>query len=351
LGRARKLPDLAPHATDAIPSGALLVAAADLTALRASPAGAPFLREGREVPGLGKVRDVCGFEPMDTLTEVAVAIPADGDAGEFGLVAAGPIDDEALLACAAKVIDARGGHAVTTTLGSFRSVRDASLANGGEIAVRRGGPLLLGAGTYLRAMIDAADQRTPNIRSSKAHGFLAGAVGEAAVRVTVVLTPSHRRTLADELSRVGAPGSPAASIFAGALGVTLGPRVGLHAVLSCESAAAAQGLAAKLSEARDEKARDFAVRLVGFGAVLQDLKIVPEGEVVHARVDMAAEQAALLADRLVTLRGLSHPMPGSEPSVAPRAPKEPPPPPDEVIKPDGGPSRAPDAGTSPAPRR
>ena len=84
---------------------------------------------------------MCGFDPMDTLSEVAIAIPAAGDAGEFGLVATGAVDDEALLACASKVIDARGGHAVTTSVGSFRSVRDAALStNGGEIAVRKGGP-------------------------------------------------------------------------------------------------------------------------------------------------------------------------------------------------------------------
>ena len=114
----RRAPDVAAHAIDAVPAGALLVATADLAALRASPVGAPFLREGREIPGLGKVRDVCGFDPMDTLTEVAVAIPAQGDTGEFGLVASGPIDDEALLACASKVIEARCGRAETTTLRS-----------------------------------------------------------------------------------------------------------------------------------------------------------------------------------------------------------------------------------------
>jgi len=69
IARARKAPDLSGHALDAIPAGAFLVATADLAALRASPAGAPFLREGRTIPGLGKVRDVCGFDPLDTLTE------------------------------------------------------------------------------------------------------------------------------------------------------------------------------------------------------------------------------------------------------------------------------------------
>src|SRR5437773_541082 len=98
------MPALRGRALDAIPSGALLLATADLAALRASPVGAPFLHEGREIPGLGKVRDVCGFDPIDTLTEVALAIPAAGDAGEFGLSAAGDVDADALVACASKVI-------------------------------------------------------------------------------------------------------------------------------------------------------------------------------------------------------------------------------------------------------
>jgi hypothetical protein len=331
------------RALDAIPSGAILVASADLAALRGSPVGVPFLREGREIPGLGKVRDVCGYDPMDTLTEVAVGIPAAGDAGEFGLVATGPIDDDALLACASKVIDARGGQAVTTPVGSFRSVRDASLTiTGGEIAVRRGGPLLLGAGAYLRAMIDAADGRAPSVRSSVAHGFLGKEVGDASVQVTVVLTPDQRRTLAEELESGGAAGSPATSIRAGALGVRLGPTVGLHAILSCESASACGALATKLSAARDAHAQDFALRVVGFGAVLEQIKIVSEGELVHARVDLPADQAALLAERLVTLRGMRHPMPAPEPE--PSARPAPAPVPDEVVKPDAGARKVPSAG-------
>lgn len=352
FARYRRAPDLGTHSLDAVPSGALLVATADLAELRASPVGAPFLREGREIPGLGKVRDVCGFDPMDTITEVAMAIPAAGDSGEFGLVASGPIDDEAVLACASKVIDARGGQAVTTAVGSFRSVRDASLSTtGGEIAVRRGGPLLLGAGAYLRSMIDAADGRSPTIRSSAAHTFLRRAVGRSSAGVTVVLSPEQRRTLAEELESADAKGSPAASIRAGALGIEIGQPVRLHAVLSCESASACAELARTLEVTRAARARDFAVRLVGFGALLEQVKITAEGALVHARVEVPADQAALLAERLVALRGLRHPMPG------PNSPAEPlrgtgqspplaggatsstgrePPRPDEIVTPDAG---------------
>jgi hypothetical protein len=335
----RKKPDLAPHALDAVPAGALLVAVADLDALRASPAGAPFLQKGREIPGLGKIRDVCGFDPLDTLTEVAVAVPAGDDSGDFGLAAAGRVDDQAVVACASKVIEARGGRPVVGAEGSFRTVRDADdAAASGEIAARRGGLLLLGAGPYLRAMIDAADGRTPTVRSSRAHGYLGREVGDASLRLTVVLTPEQRRTLAEELANDGERGSPAASIVAGALGIRLGPTVGFHAVLSCEAAPACASLADQIRTAKDARAADFSTRIVGFGAVLEQLRIEADGPLVHARVEMPVDQAATLADRLLTLRGMRHPMPKPDTSAAPPAA----PPPDETVKPQK--PAPPDAG-------
>jgi hypothetical protein len=312
VARHKGSPDLTAHALDAIPTGALVVATADLDALRASPVGAPFLREGREIPGVGKVRDVCGFDPMDTLHEVALAIPAAGDAGEFGVVAVGAIDDEAILTCAAKVIEARGGKAVISPLGGFRTVRDSGLPGGGEIAVRKGGPLLLGAGSYLRAMIDAADGRTASIRSSVAHSQLGKQLDAHGIEVTVVLSPDQRRSLVEELESDGAKDSPAASVVAGALGVSLGARVAIHGVVACEKAEACARFATTLKALRDERANDYATRLVGFGNVLEQLEIEPAGELIHLRVDLASEQAALLADRVLKLRGVSHPMPKPE---------------------------------------
>lgn len=362
VAQHRQVPDLKGHALDAIPGGALLVATADIEALRASPVGAPFLRQGREIPGLGKVRDVCGFDPMDTLREVALAIPAAGDAGEFGLSASGDVDAEALLACAAKVIEGRGGRPVVTSVGSFRSVRDAAAgASAGEIAVRKGGPLLLGGGAYLRAMIDAADGRTPTIRASVAHTQLAQEVGDASVRITVVLTPDQRQALSEELANGGEAGSPAAAIVAGALGVKLGPTVALHGVLACDGEAACSRLAVTLKAARDDRASDYATRLVGFGGVLEQLQIEPKGQTLHARVSVPSDQAVPLAERLVTLRSFRHPMPDKPPAPIQLAPSGSPsaaprareggapahgggvtPAPDEVIapsrksKPDGG---------------
>lgn len=370
VAQNRTVADLRSRAIDAIPNGALLVATVDLDACRALPACSSLLGRGREIPGLGKVREVCGLDPMDTLHELAVAIPAAGEEGDFGLVAAGDVPEEALLTCAAKVIEARGGRPIVTTVGSFRTVRDATLAaTGGEIAVRKGGPVLLGAGAYLRAMIDAADGRTPTIRSSVAHSHLAREIGGPSLRVTVVLTPEQRRTLDAELRGGGAgsaAGDPrdkpaASSILAGALGVEFGPTVAVHGVILCDSEAGCAGLASSLRASRDARANDFATRLVGFGAVLERVKIESEGELVHARVDVPADEAIALVERLITLRGTRHPMPGpgsiGQPGAAtalpgggaPGAPGVPAMPavpavPDEVITADAG---APDASAAP----
>ena len=345
VARSRRTPELGGRTLDAIPSGALLVATADLAALRASPVGAPFLREGREIPGLGKVRDVCGFDPIDALEEAALAIPAAGDSGEFGLVASGPVDHDAVIACAAKVIEARGGRPVITTIGGFRSVRDASLAtSGGEIAARKGGPLLLGAGTYLRSMIDAADGRAPSVRSSRAHAALGREIAGAsvAIRVTVVLSPEQRRTLVEELESGGAAASPARSISGGALGVRVGASVAMHGVIACDDAAACDRLAVSIQRARDARAGDALLRLLGVSALLEKVRVEPAGELVHARVDVPTEQAAQLAERLLSLRGLTR----REPAERAARPKLPP---DEVITPrPGPPSAPPSASASPA---
>ncbi|MEJ7728729.1 MAG: hypothetical protein WKG00_05895 [Polyangiaceae bacterium] len=334
--RLRRGPS-ASVALDGVPAGALLVATADLAALRGSPVGGRFLREGREIPGMGKVRDVCGFDPLDVLTDVAVAIPAGGDEGDFGVVGAGPIDDEAVLSCASKVIAARGGKPVVTAIGSFRSVRDADLpGSGGEIAVRKGGPLLLGAGAYLRAMIDAADGRTPNIRSSVAHMQLAGVVGEGAIRASIVLTPEQRRTIATELRTAGGDRGAVGGLEAAAFSMRLGADLAFRSALACDDPRAATALAEALGRARAERAADPATRVLGLGGVLDRLEIVPRDELVLADVNVPVDEAAVLVDRVLTLRGFRHPTPAlpQDGEMAPLPSGEPSP--DEVVRPDGG---------------
>jgi len=346
IQRSRSPVSLRSASLDAVPQGAILVAVADLEALRASPAGAKILAADRDIPGLGSVREVCGFDPMERVRELAIVVPAGGDEGDFGMVAAGDAQDDAILACASKVIEGRGGKPVVTTVGTFRTVRDATMIlSGAEIAVKKGGPILLGAGPYLRAMIDAADGRIPTIRTSLAHARLADMVEGSALRATIVLTPKQREDLARDLAEGGGPRS-AGSIVAVAVGAKLGAVVSVRAVIACENAASCADVAGILSRARDARAADFSTRLVGFSKILEDTQIKAEGESVQIAAQVPADQAATLFERLLVLRGVRHPMPsGTEMPQAPRAPAEAP---DAGAPPgaDGGVSPS-DAGVSP----
>ncbi len=309
---------------DAVPAGALLVGTADVAALRASPLGAPLFKQGREIAGLGKVRDVCGFDPLDGLAEVAIAIPAGGDTGEFGLVATGAIDDEAILGCASRLIEARGGKPIVAPLGGFRSVHDANqTAGSGEIAVRKGGPLLLGGGDYLRSMVDAAEGRAATVQTSVAHGFLGNEVGDSTARITVVLSPEQRKTLSQELAAGGQSGSPLGSIVAGGAGIKVGPTVSVHGVLSCENAGTCVDLANTLKAARDARAQDLTTKMVGLGSVFEKLDIQAKGPAVHVRIELPAEEATALVDKILTLRGMRHPTASPDETAMPRKPPPP----------------------------
>lgn len=359
LVRSRPPEPLRSTAFEAVPAGPFLVAMADLEALRATPIGAKLLEGERDIPGLGKVGDVCGFDPMARVREIVLAVPAAGDAGDFGIVAVGDIPDDDLLACASKVIEKRGGRPVVSTVGSFRTVRDGTLVvSGAEIAVKKGGPVLLGAGAYLRAMIDAADGRTPTLRSSVAHARLGEQVQGATVRATVALSPSQREELAKSLAEEGGPPGPA-SIVGGAIGATVGQSVAIHAVIACDDPARCADVAALLRKARDDRAADVATKIAGFARVLEGIQIAAEGETIQIKAEVPADEAAVLFERLLLLRGVRHPMPkaSAEPERRDTPPAPPPwasapadagapdamalPPPDEVLTPRG------DAGAPP----
>ena len=64
-------------------------------AARGAGAFGDVLQRGREIQGVGKVKDICGFDPIEQIDAAALAIPAAGTRqGDFGLVAVGTFDDE-----------------------------------------------------------------------------------------------------------------------------------------------------------------------------------------------------------------------------------------------------------------
>ena len=60
------------------------------------------------------------------------------------------------------------------------------------------------------------------------------------------------------------------------------------------------------------------LRLAGVGALLERLRLEPEGELLHGRVALPAEDAAALVDRLIAIRARSRALeaPGPSPAVS-----------------------------------
>jgi hypothetical protein len=312
--------------TDAIPQDALLVVTADLVRLRESGLAERLKAESRDVPGLGDIRKACGFDPFESFDTAAFAIPGGGADGDFGISVVGrAVGGAQLLACTTRVIEARGGKPLTSKLGSFEAVRDVGTgAPAGEIAARHGGPFLLGAGNYLRAMVDAADGRVASVRRDGAHARLASALGGAPVATaTLVLGTRQRTTIAEEIARAEGSAPPAiGKVAAAAIGVeTQGERVGLHAIVACDDARGALEVANALEALRLKPADSPLARLSGLASILAAIHVEVERDLVHARLVLPRKDAEVLVALL--LGGARAPArpggPAATPEVAPGA--------------------------------
>ncbi|MFO0547661.1 MAG: hypothetical protein U0271_04685 [Polyangiaceae bacterium] len=308
---------------EAIPTGAMLAVSVDMRALRSSPLAAPYLGGEREIPGLGKLGEACGFDPIASVDELVFAVPETFDA-DFGISATGGFSDEAVLGCAAKIIAAREGHPVVSNVGGFRSVRDLDDPASGEIAARPGGALLFGGGAYLRAMIDTADGALPSLATDSTHAELSAELaGFETARATLVLSPKQRQTVADEIARA-AGRAPAAlgAIASAALGVRLvDDHASLLLVAHADDPSSAFALARLLDDARSNGLDAPVVRFLGLGDTLSAMKIEVHGASVHVTVDVTLETIETAVDRALKLRAL---LAEPDPGPAPNAPQGPP---------------------------
>jgi hypothetical protein len=319
------LPPARPHADalDAVPNDTELLMTLDLKALRASPL-ATALDSGSAGSWLGSVKGVCGFEPVDSIDELAIAAPFGGADGDFGIVGAGGIDQEKLLDCASKVVTGRGGKPVSSTVGTFKTVRDVSAPSSsatGEIAARAGGPLLIGSGDYMRSMIDAADGAVPGVKTNQAHAALRAAVADGALlQLSIVLGPSQRTAIAEEVDHAGGR-APAAlkGVVAAALGAKVtSETVQAHAVILVSDEAQAKDLADALSALKKQRSEGAFLRILGLDSLVSHIRVTADGKEVHARGEITIEEAKDIVDRLSALN--EAPSPPQAPVSAPRAP-------------------------------
>jgi hypothetical protein len=164
---------------------------------------------------------------------------------------------------------------------------------------------------------------------------------------TVVLPSPMRERIKKEMgAEIRAGSGEEKSVSAGILGVE---SVGL-AVLAgepdgetsvivevvCEAKAACAAVAELVEKKRAEWTRDFSIRLLGVGALLDQVVVENRGESLRISTRAPSSEAAKWLGRVLELQGIRHPIAGQLDSGA--APVRSPPQPDEVVRtrPEGG---------------
>jgi hypothetical protein len=180
-------------AAESVPAGSELVVTANFDRLRELGFGQWRAAAERELGGVGKLSELCRFDPVAALRELAVTVSAGND-DELGFVATGDFSADALGDCASRVITRRGGQPTRGRMGSFLTLSDPAHPGWGEIAVRDGGPVLLGRGTHLRDLIDATEGRKRTLDRDAEHTELRRALGPGgAVLASWVPRPGSAR--------------------------------------------------------------------------------------------------------------------------------------------------------------
>ena len=213
----------AKGALSAVPADAYLVATLDVPSLRESPVLKPIEEELGGPLALGSLKITCGFDPVERLTEIAVASPEE-QSKDFGVAASGAFSREELVGCAEKVMQARGGAATKTPRGDFTVLEDAE-PGASRVAAKlavKDGLALVARGAWLDAMLEAANgapSAAGNPRHAALRETLAARIPHGAPP-TLILTVLLPKALRDRLKTQmvdEAPGGNAA--MAGVLAV------------------------------------------------------------------------------------------------------------------------------------
>lgn len=317
----------APSALDAVPARSFLVATVDLEALRASPLREQLGTLGEA--GIARVKRTCGFDPLARATELAIAIPEEEAPGEFGVAARADLTAVEIASCADKLAIERGGRTrVEERPGGFTVVEE----EGGDrtvsrIALRKGGPLLVGAGHWLDTMMETARTGRGGVQDDPTHTSLRKAVvgtGKPAVVVSAILPRALRERLKREMAG-GATDPDSRAAMSGVLAVataslafspgTRGGQATLAIELGCEGPAECKEVARLIERKRREASGDLRLRLAGVTALLDALHVEVTGATLRATLSHDAEDFARLAAKLADALGEGPPEPRPPASV------------------------------------
>lgn len=154
-----------PRVVDVLPPGTAVVIELDLAALRASG-----LSKLQLPSALDDVTKGCrDGGPLAAVDRLALALPGPSLEGDLAVVGLGSrVRATAFVDCARLVIGARGGTAKTSQRDDFTIVQEGEGLRG-VLAVRDGGPVVLGRGAWFDAVLAVADGTSPSLRGDPVH--------------------------------------------------------------------------------------------------------------------------------------------------------------------------------------
>ena len=302
----------------AVPGQPVALLMIDMAALRQTELGQRlFSAEGRQLPALGSIQTLCGFDPMSSVTTLVVALPRGPDVG-FGLHADGPLSVSTWQSCAEKLVREHEGSLKSEQLGAFRLLRDTTQPTGAPVlAVAEGGPLIFAPPSYVQDGLAVAAGKAPSAQQDEAHRWLREHVAPGDLVATAVMTPRHRALLEQQLPMKGDRAyfqwrQALLGVSGAAASLQLGDQVELRAVLRCDEEGACVAAAVQLQQHAERLRTTALVRTMGLAEALDGIVVRRDGAVVHVALSLSQQQL------LRALKGLMLALRGDSPRLPPR---------------------------------
>lgn len=288
----------------------------DLEAPRAGALRTLLFDPERELAGIGRLQDVCGYDPSAGVQALTLAAlrnkPADARNPAFAIVAAGEFDQQKLARCVERLLEAKGGNAERQRSGSMTLIHDRR-GSEAQIALLDQGLVLVSTREHLRQMLQALDGDAPSATDDATHRSLREAIGGRAPLLGTLTFQSGwlEQLLEDEEVQR----SPLASLRGTALRLDFADGVALDVLFRCGEPGEVVPLQSFLSDLRRKLGP--LLRQQGLGE-LDRFELEQQGADLRLRWKLDQKTLAELVERL------------NQPLAAP-APKPQASPPQEII--------------------
>jgi hypothetical protein len=297
---------------DVLPKNTGVILDVDLDALRRSGRG----REAIDgLNGLAQKASPCATSVLASIERVAVAVPVGAAyENDFAIVGFGPkLHAKDVIDCAQSIVRARGGEPHVVPMGSFSSVQE---GEGGAIAVRDGGPLVVGSGPWLGAIVDVADGVAPSLHDDPIHHLARASQKGAVATLTYALPPDVRELLAQKLPDAAKPIAHVPAIVAAVRIDESSGALTFDADATCEESTCA-ALKPLVENARDVLSHDPRATIAGVRGEIEAASVVVDGG--HLRVALRVPFAKIdaIVQQLASPSGASIALPSGHPDLSP----------------------------------